>query len=172
MAGLHEWWKGSAMAPRWKGTIFPRSDATDGDFDSGRGILTPTWPGASAVRLGVHKSFPFRTTVLFIRGVQRRATLSVPSTAICGHIRTRRQSHYGCSQLDGSTKAINSNSWNRGCRTQIGIDPLRDAGDDLRQRLDIRDLRVEVHDTGTQRIPALDDRVGHEYLAATLESIE
>src|ERR1051325_2759054 len=55
---------------------------------------------------------------------------------------------------------------------ELGADSPAGAHDDLRQRLDVRTIGVEVHDAGAQHIAVADDGVGDERFAAALQSIE
>src|SRR6185369_11587456 len=60
----------------------------------------------------------------------------------------------------------------RSRRAQLRVNFLCDAGNDLRQRLHVRERGVEVHDTGAQRVAAADDRIRDKGLSSPLKSIE
>ena len=55
---------------------------------------------------------------------------------------------------------------------QLRVDRASDPRHDLRQRLDVRPVGVEIHDAGAQHVAAADDGVRDERLAAALQPIE
>lgn len=57
-------------------------------------------------------------------------------------------------------------------RPQLGVDRPADPRDDLRQRLYVRLVGVEIDDAGAQQEAAADHRVGDEGLAAPLKPAE